>query len=304
MTIETAGSLDSVKVDGREPLSADSHTPEEQGPRTAPTRSDRLRERTLDLLELAWRPAAVIVALFLAWWLVTAQQWVASYLIPRPADVWNTMVVSREFLWSNALVTIYETVAGFVIAAFGGIVIAVWIVYSRNVEKSLYPLLVFAQVIPKVAIAPLFVIWLGFGSAPKILVAVLVAFFPIVVSTIAGLRSIDPDLLDLAATMGSSRWKTFRKIRFPASLPHVFSGLKVAATLAVIGAVVGEFVGANEGIGYVLLNANGNLNTPMLYAGLVILSAIGIVVFMTIELAERILVPWQPSRRASVSVTA
>lgn len=264
----------------------------------------RSGDTVADVVVKFWRPAAVIVGIFVAWWLVTAFGWVPAYLIPTPADVWNTMVGSAGFLWANTLVTVYETVAGFAIAAVGGIAIAMWIVYSPNAEKSLYPLLVFAQVIPKVAIAPLFVIWLGFGSAPKVLVAVLVAFFPVVVSTIAGLRSVDPDLLDLAATMGSSQWKTFRKIRFPAALPHVFSGLKVAATLAVIGAVVGEFVGANEGIGYVLLNANGNLNTPMLYAGLVILSAIGIVVFMVIEVAERILIPWHPSHRATLDAAA
>jgi NitT/TauT family transport system permease protein len=264
----------------------------------------RTRESLIDFVVKSWRTAAVIVGIFVAWWLVTALGWVPAYLIPAPADVWNTMVGSAGFLWGNTLVTLYETVAGFAIAAVGGIAIAMWIVYSPNAEKSLYPLLVFAQVIPKVAIAPLFVIWLGFGSAPKVLVAVLVAFFPVVVSTIAGLRSVDPDLLDLAATMGSSQWKTFRKIRFPAALPHVFSGLKVAATLAVIGAVVGEFVGANEGIGYVLLNANGNLNTPMLYAGLVILSAIGIVVFMVIEIAERVLIPWHPSHRLTLDAAA
>ncbi|MCX7522813.1 ABC transporter permease [Microbacterium sp. STN6] len=276
----------------------------------APARSQQVRktkslgDRTFDLIAASWRPAAVVVGLFIVWWVITTLGWVPAYLIPAPVDVWHTMTSSAGFLWANALVTIYETVAGFIIAAVGGIAIAMWIVYSPNAEKSLYPLLVFAQVIPKVAIAPLFVIWLGFGSAPKVLVAVLVAFFPVVVSTIAGLRSVDPDLLDLASTMGSSQWKTFRKIRFPASLPHVFSGLKVAATLAVIGAVVGEFVGANEGIGYVLLNANGNLNTPMLYAGLVILSAIGIVVFMVIEVAERVFIPWQPSRRVTATAAS
>lgn len=266
--------------------------------------SSRIADRALEVFSAAWRPVAVLIALLFAWWLVAALRWVPAYLIPEPGDVWNKLIESREFLWNNAMVTVYETAVGFAIASVGGIVIGMWIVYSPNAEKSLYPLLVLAQVIPKVAIAPLFVIWLGFGSAPKILVAVLVAFFPVVISTIAGLRSINPDLLDLAATMGSGRWRTFRKIRFPASLPHVFSGLKVAATLAVIGAVVGEFVGANEGIGYVLLSANGTLDTPMLYAGLVILSTIGIVVFLIIEVSERVFVPWQPSRRIAVTAMA
>ncbi len=144
--------------------------------------------------------------------------------------------------------------------------------------------------IPKIAIALILVVWFGFGATPKIVLAVLIAFFPVVVSAVAGLRSIDPELLEMSATMGASRWKTFRKIRFPGSLPQLMSGLKVAVTLAVVGAVVGEFVGADRGLGYVLLLASGNLDAPLLFADLILMSLIGVVLFLLVELLERLLI--------------
>ena len=199
--------------------------------------------------------------------------------------------------------TTWETVIGFGIAAAVGVLVAVVMVYSSTVEKTVYPLILFAQVIPKIAIAPLFIVWLGFGPSPKILVAVLMAFFPIVISCLAGLRTVDPEILELTSTMGASRFKTFMKIRFPASLPQLMSGLKVAATLAVTGAVVGEFVGSNEGLGYVILQANGNVDTAMLFAALIIMSFLGIVLFAIIEIAEKLLIPWHSSRRAASSTT-
>jgi NitT/TauT family transport system permease protein len=216
----------------------------------------------------------------------------------------DTFIADGALLSRHTFVTVYETVIGFVLSVLLGIIAAVAIVYSPTIEKTLYPILLFAQVIPKIAIAPLFVVWLGFGIAPKILVAVLIAFFPVVISGVAGLRSVDPELLDLSATMGANAWKVFRKIRFPASLPHLFSGVKVAATLAVVGAVVGEFVGANEGLGYILLIANGNLDSPLLFAGLIVMSLIGIVLFGVIEVAEQLLLPWHASRRRDLLVTS
>ncbi len=176
-------------------------------------------------------------------------------------------------------------------------------VYSRGLEQTLYPVILFAQVIPKIAIAPLFVVWLGFGAEPKILVAVLMAFFPVVISGLAGLRTVDPEILQLASTMGASRFKTFLKVRLPAALPELLSGLKVAATLAVTGAVVGEFVGANEGLGYVILQANGNLDTAMLFAALIIMSLLGVILFGIIQIAERFLIPWHASKRDVAAAT-
>jgi NitT/TauT family transport system permease protein len=259
--------------------------------------------RLAKLADAAWRPALLLGLLFAAWWVVSERELVANYLVPTPAQVWNTMAEKWEFLWLNTYVTLYETVIGFVLAGLLGLGTAILIAYSRTMERALYPIVLFAQVIPKIAIAPLLIVWFGFGLAPKIILAVLIAFFPVVISGVAGLRSTDPELVDLSKTMGASSWQTFRKIRFPNALPHLMAGLKVAVTLAVVGAVVGEFVGANEGLGYVLLLANGNLDSALLFADLFLMSLIGIVLFAIVEVAEALLIPWHASRRSGVPLT-
>ncbi|WP_285103473.1 ABC transporter permease [Promicromonospora sp. MEB111] len=258
--------------------------------------------RVLTLLAESWRPAAVLLALFALWWFVAWRELVPAYLVPSPGAVAETMVAEWAMLLEHTWVTTLETIVGFVLAAVIGVAAAVLLVYSRTAEKSLYPLILFAQVIPKIAIAPILVVWFGFGMTPKIVLAVLIAFFPVVVSAVAGLRSVDPELLEMSATMGASRWKTFRKIRFPGALPQLMSGLKVAVTLAVVGAVVGEFVGADRGLGYVLLLASGNLDAPLLFADLILMSLIGVVLFVLVEVLERLLIPWHASRRGNLAL--
>jgi NitT/TauT family transport system permease protein len=250
-----------------------------------------------------WRPAAVLVAILVVWWVVTAADLVKPYLVPSPGTALDVVLAQPGYFLHHTWITTYETVLGFAIAIVVGVLAAVVMVYSPTVEKSLYPLLLFAQVIPKIAIAPLFIVWLGFGLSPKVVVAVLMAFFPIVISTVTGMKSIDPEMLQLSATMGAGPAQTFRKIRFPAALPHLFAGLKVAATMAVTGAVVGEFVGANEGLGYVILQANGNLDTPTLFAGLIIMSLLGVILFVVVELLEYLVLPWHASRRTDAATT-
>ncbi|WP_199546050.1 ABC transporter permease [Streptomyces sp. N35] len=266
--------------------------------------SPSARERFADAAEKSWRPVALLLACFVAWWAIAALELVEPYLVPSPGNTFEVIVEKPDYLWQHSWVTTYETLIGFVVAVAIGVFAAVIMVYSSTVEKTLYPILLFAQVVPKIAIAPLFVVWLGFGMAPKIVIAVLIAFFPVVISMVTGLKAVDPEMLQLSSTMGASPWQTFVKIRFPASLPHLFSGLKVAVTLAVTGAVVGEFVGANEGLGYVILQANGNLDTPMLFAGLLVMSLIGVVLFVIVEIAEKLLLPWHASRRESGVTTA
>lgn len=245
----------------------------------------------------SWHPIVFVIALVIVWWVVTTAGWVKPYIIPSPADTWIAMSDNAAYLAQHTWVTAYETIVGFVIAVIVGLAVAVVMVYSGGLEKTLYPVILFAQVVPKIAIAPLFVVWLGFGASPKILVAVLMAFFPVVISGLSGLRSVDPDVLQLTSTMGAGRFKTFVKVRLPAALPELLSGFKVAATLAVTGAVVGEFVGANEGLGYVILQANGNLDTAMLFAALIIMSLMGVLLFGIIQIAERFLIPWHSSKR-------
>ncbi|MGB3772165.1 MAG: ABC transporter permease [Rhodococcus sp. (in: high G+C Gram-positive bacteria)] len=283
--------------------SAEARPAAPSAPHPAPSRRRRLPSFRNTWSGL-WRPLALVAVLVAAWWSVTASELVAPYILPSPGDTWSTMVGNASYLAGHTWVTTYETIAGFIIASGVGIAVAVVMIYSSSVEKTMYPLILFAQVIPKIAIAPLFVVWLGFGPSPKILVAVLMAFFPIVIAGMAGLRSVDPEILELTSTMGASKWKTFCKVRFPASLPQLMSGLKIAATLAVTGAVVGEFVGANEGLGYVILQANGNIDTAMLFAALIIMSLLGILLFLVIEIAEKLLIPWHASRRSTASVGA
>jgi NitT/TauT family transport system permease protein len=272
-------------------------------PPTEPTRDRKSpRERLTAFLAAAWRPALVLAIAFAAWWLVTVWELMPRYLVPSPPDVAEALIEDRGLLATHTGITLYETVAGYVLASALGLLTAILIVYSATFEKSFYPIILFAQVIPKIAIAPILIVWFGFGPEPKVILAVLIAFFPVVISGVAGLRSIDPELLELSATMGAGRWKTFRKLRFPASLPHLFAGLKVAATLAVVGAVVGEFVGADKGLGYVLLLASGNLNAPLLFADLILMSVIGIALFVAVEALEALLIPWHASRRSGVSM--
>jgi NitT/TauT family transport system permease protein len=261
--------------------------------------------RLLRFAAAAWRPVILLGLVLAVWWFVADQELMANYLVPRPSQVWEKFTTDGTYLIQNGAVTLYETVIGFILASLLGIGTAILIVYSPTAEKTLYPIVLFAQVIPKVAIAPLLIAWFGAGAqSPKIILAVLIAFFPVVISGVAGLRSIDPELLDLSATMGAGRWQTFRKIRFPNALPHLMAGEKVAVTLAVVGAVVGEFVGASEGLGYVLLVANGQLDSAMLFASLILMSIIGIVLFILIEVAEAFLVPWHASRRAQAPMTS
>jgi len=245
----------------------------------------------------SWHPVVFVIAVLFVWWLVTTLKWVKPFIIPSPGDTWAAFANNAAYLAQHTWVTTYETLVGFVIAVIVGLFVAVIMVYSRGLEQTLYPVILFAQVVPKIAIAPLFIVWLGFGMEPKILVAVLMAFFPVVISGLAGLRSVDPEILQLTSTMGAGRWRTFTKVRLPAALPELLSGLKVAATLAVTGAVVGEFVGANEGLGYVILQANGNLDTAMLFAALIIMSLMGVLLFAIIQIAEKFLIPWHASKR-------
>lgn len=261
---------------------------------------ETLRHHLLNFWSAVWRPAILLGLLFAIWWFVTSREMVAPYLIPSPERVLDTVIAEWDLLIRRTYGTLSATMLGFIWATAFGLVTAILIVYSTTMEKALYPIILVAQVIPKIAIAPILLVWFGLSLTPNIMLAVLIAFFPIVVSGVAGLRSVDPEHLDLAATMGAGRLVTFIKVRFPASLPHLFSGLKVAVTLAVVGAVVGEFVGAGEGLGSLLLVASGSLNSALLFADLFFMSAIGIVLFILVEVAERLVMPWHSSHRTDL----
>jgi NitT/TauT family transport system permease protein len=236
-------------------------------------------------------PALTLLALLGAWQAVVLLLRVPDYVIPPPSDIAAEMVAQFPMLWSHTVVTTGEVVLGFVLSVAVGVPLAVLIVYSPFFEQTLYPLLVSSQTVPKVAVAPIFLFWFGFGPAPKVFVALLIAFFPVVIATVVGLRMIEPEMIHLARSMGAPPLLTFLKIRLPNALPSVFGGLKVAITLAVVGAVVGEFVGADKGLGYVVVLANGAINTKLLFAAISYLSLLGVVLFFLIEVAERLILP-------------
>jgi NitT/TauT family transport system permease protein len=257
------------------------------------------------VLTAPWlRPFLLIVLVLVLWDIVIRIFKIPPYLIPTPQKVVAAFGNEWPRLWRESLVTTYATLGGFAVSILFGIPVALVIAYSRVVESFVYPLLVFSQSIPKVAIAPLFVVWFGFGIVPKIIVAFLLAFFPIVVSTVMGFKSVDPDMIDLAKSMKGSRLKTFLKISLPHALPSIFAGLKVSVTLAVVGAVVGEFVGSNSGIGYLLQIANGNFDLPLMFAGLTLLSLIGVLLFAAVDLVERLMIPWHASQRNDFTAVA
>jgi len=257
------------------------------------------------LLLSAWmRPILLIVILLVLWDLAIRLFRIPPYLIPAPEAVVKQLYLEWPKLWRESLITTYATLGGFALSIAFGIPMALMIAYSRTVESFVYPLLVFSQSVPKIAIAPLFVVWFGFGIIPKVICAFMLGFFPIVVSTVMGFKSVEPDMIDLARSMKASRLATFLRISLPQALPSIFAGLKVSVTLAVVGAVVGEFVGSNSGIGYLLQIANGNFDLPLMFAALTVLSGIGVLLFVAVDVVERLMIPWHASQRNDFTATA
>jgi NitT/TauT family transport system permease protein len=217
---------------------------------------------------------------------------IPDYLLPGPFVVIHEIISSWPLLYQNALVTLYETSVGFGFAVIISIPISVAVVRWKPVERTVMPFMVFLQTVPKIAIAPLFMIWFGFGYFPKILISFLLAYFPIVIELITGLRDVEPEVLDLAKSMSAKPLQTFIKIRIPNSLPYMFNGLKLGALLALVGAVVGEFMGSLKGLGFLVIYANDRLDTTLLFADLVLLLLIGKLVYSVVEWVERYAISW------------
>lgn len=255
----------------------------------------------------SWRPTPIrrlsrasrillsFLLLFLLWEWSVRLLGVPAYLLPPPSMIFSDFLGRWNRVMQNTLITTQEIVAGYLAAVLVSIPLALVIAYSRFMEETVYPIIVFFQIVPKIAIAPLFIIWFGFGFTPKLLLVFLLSFFPIVVSSIAGFKSVDAEIMDLARSTGASPFMMFRKIRLPYALPSIFTGLKVAAALSATAAVVAEFVASDKGLGYLLLEFNGNLNTSMVFATIIVLSLVGLLVYYAVELIERIVIPWHVS---------
>jgi NitT/TauT family transport system permease protein len=265
---------------------------------TLADRPSRGRARLVSWLTASAYPIGSLLLCILLWDLAVRFLSLPAYLVPSPESVAHVLVDRFAYLMEHTWVTTLETLLGFVFSIAVSVPLALSIVWSRIIERSVYPLLVISQAVPKVALAPLLLVWIGFGMETKVVVAVLIAFFPIVISLVVGLRSVPEDMVDLGRTMGLGPAQMFLKIRLPHALPSLFGGLKVAVTLAVVGAVVGEFVGADRGLGYVILLASGQLQMDIMFAAIVILVIVGIALFAAVQVVERILVPWHPSIRS------
>ncbi len=234
------------------------------------------------------------VVLIVAWELLVRQLKIPSWLLPAPTGIAHAMIDWRSELAFHFAITLYETIVGFALAIVVSVPLAVAIVYSPVLQNTIYPILLVFQSVPKVAIAPLLALWIGFGLLPKVVVVFLVCFFPIIVATATGLSAVPAPVMELIKSLSASTLQTFVKIRFPTAMPHIFIGFKIAVTFAVIGAVIGEFVGSERGLGYLILVSTSQSQTPLAFGALVLLTVMSIALYYSIVLIERITVPWAP----------
>jgi putative hydroxymethylpyrimidine transport system permease protein len=240
--------------------------------------------------------AAIIAALIGGWELYADAGAVDDFILPAPSQIATALWDDRSLLWSNLLVTGQEVGLGILVALVLGFVLAVALHFSGPLRRGVYPLLVASQAVPIVIVAPLLVVWFGFGILPKLAIIALVCFFPVVVTTLDALRAVDPDQLKLMRTLDASRWQAFRWAEAPAALPAALSGAKIAVAVAVIGAVFAEYAGSSEGLGHLMLQAIPQLETARAYAAVVLLAAFAVLLFSALALAERRLVPWAHRR--------
>ena len=263
-------------------------------PPPSPGRLGRFLRKAFDKL----LPLVALAVLLVIWEGAVIVFDLPLWRLPAPSAVVDVLIEQRDTLRGHFQTTMWETILGFLTAVAIGIPLAIAIVYSRLLERTIYPMLVAMQSVPKVAVAPILVLWLGFGFAPKIVLIVLIAVFPIVISTATGLKSSPREFTEMVESLSASQFQIFRKVRFPAALPHIFVGLKVAISLAVIGAVIGEFVGSNKGLGFIIVISQGNVRTDIAFASMFLLAVLSIGLFYAIVALEHVLVPWAGDEEA------
>ena len=246
------------------------------------------------IAELAW-PIGISAAILALWEIAVRELGVRSIILPPPSEIVDAIIQRHDLLLTHLWPSLYLTVLGFALSVVGGIAVAVLITYSSILRKGLYPIIVVSQVIPKISIAPLFIVWFGTGTMSSLLIAVLIAFFPMTINSALGFQSIDEDIHRMARTFMGTRWQIFWKIRMPNALPYIFSGMKISITLAIIGVIVSEFVASQEGIGYLIKLAGGLLDTPLMMAAIAVLSISGLALYGLIALAEQRTVYWRTS---------
>lgn len=238
-------------------------------------------------------PSLLLVALGVAWEVAVNITDTPRWMLPPPSDIFRSFREDWRMLLDHTRATLVEVLLGFGIALVAGLAAGIAIDGSRIVERAIYPLLIASQTIPMVVLAPLFLIWFGYGLFPKVLITALVAFFPLAVNTVDGLRSTDREILSLLRSMGASGWERFRLAKVPSALPSIFSGARLAVTFSVIGAVFGELVGAREGLGYLMSRSAAQFETSRVFAAIFILALMGMGLFVLVSVIERIALPWR-----------
>jgi putative hydroxymethylpyrimidine transport system permease protein len=261
-------------------------------PAARPTLGKRLRSMSRKYASAI----ALIVAILVAWEVIVRAAHIPEYLLPSPTEILADLKTDWVILWPAMWVTLREVLIGFVIATVAGVGLAVLLHLYGPLRRAMYPILIGSQTIPIIVLAPILVILLGYGILPKLVIVALICFFPIVVNGLDGLRAVDDDFIRMMYTLDATRWGIFRRVEFPGALPSFFSGMRIAATFASIGAVFGEWSGSNAGLGYVMLAATPNLLTSRIFAAILILTVISLVLFGLVSLLERIFVPWAPRR--------
>jgi ABC-type nitrate/sulfonate/bicarbonate transport system permease component len=251
-------------------------------------------------LRLYGPPLVLILSLLAVWQLGTSVMQIPKWLLPSPLQILEAGIEARGLLGPHTWQTLKETWLGLALALSVGLGLALLVDSSSLLRRTIYPLLVTSQTVPILALAPLLIIWFGYGIVPKVIVVALVCFFPIVVSTADGLRVADPDLIALLRAMGASGRQIFLKVRVPGALPSFFSGLKIAITYSVVGAVIGEWVGASQGLGIFMIRSSKNFLTDRVFAAIAVTSLLSIVMFAVVMLLERSLLPWYFARREEV----
>lgn len=237
-------------------------------------------------------PIVFFSALILIWELIVDKGVIQRFILPSPVDVIKTTILIMDELKNNMLITLNEACVGFGIAGIFSIILAIAMDSIAIVKKAIYPILIVSQTIPIIAIAPLFALWFGFGELPKVIVVVLVCFFPIVVSLLDGLQSVDEDVLYLMKSMGASKLKIFTMVKFPASMISFFSGLKIAATYSIMGAVIGEWLGGDGGLGVYMIMVKHSYATDKVFAVILVIVVLSMALFIIIDLLQYIAMPW------------
>jgi NitT/TauT family transport system permease protein len=237
-------------------------------------------------------PLLLATAILAAWEMLVRLLAVPSFVLPAPSQIATEIIFDRKIIFTQFFVTLFEIICGYALSCVIGFCLSVLVVYSAAFRRGVLPLIVASQTIPVIAIAPLLVIWFGYNSVPRIIITALVAFFPLTISFVTGLQTIEPVFLDFFRSLNASQMQIFLKLRLPAALPNIFGGLKVATTLAVIGATIGEWVGASAGLGYLMSQDTAQLNTTRVFAALVVLGVFGMAFFALVGLLERLTMPW------------